>query len=837
MPRTIALTSLLTLALAVVLTTTVQAQADVPHPRLVDVELRPSAPLTAVLEAGLDVIEVHGLGRVRILEWPGDEAALARLGARVTLIDADPGRTAAERAAADLASRPTPRGRRVRSAAGRDGVFRTETLPPFGSGSMGGYWTLAEVKMKLDDLVASDTQDLIADKLDTLGTTVKGRPIWGLRIAKPILGPDTRPVVFYNALTHAREPEGMQALFYFVDDLLARYGSDPVATYLLEHRIIYIVPVVNPDGYVQNQTTNPGGGGMWRKNLRDNDLSGTVTGGDGVDLNRNYGYQWGLDNMGSSGSMSSDTYRGPSAFSEPETQAERDIVVALQPKTGLSFHTYSDLILNPWGYTVSAAPDSNTFYEWNDDMSLGNGYTTGQATRVLYSVNGEFNDWTYGDTVLKPRAYTWTPEVGGPGDGFWPVPSRIVPLAEETLRISDYVASIAGPFVRVERADVVGGPLTAGVNRFVTLRARHRGISGNAGPGLQATLASLSPGASVVSGAVTYPTLPPLTSADASDGGSFLVAVDDTVTPGRLLRFRADFSAPDGFFSRDTVELLCGVPTVVAADDASSGLGQWTPGTWGIVSGDPGHPSRYLADSPMGAYGNTANNPLTRIATLDLSAGVHAYALFDARWQFESDYDCGLIEASLDGVTYVPLTGTGTSLGRTGGVQPNGKPVYDGARNLWRGERADLSGFAGPLGTAVRLRYRVLSDPGARLAGLDFDSLRVVVYDPAAQPSQVAVGDRPAAPRLELAAPAPNPVRTRARFAFSLPSAGAVRLEVFDLAGRRVTLLADEAFTAGRHECHWDGRDGGGRRAAAGVYLARLTGAAGTAVRRFAVLR
>ena len=103
MPRTIALTSLLTLALAVVLTTTVQAQADLPHPRLVDVELGPSAPLTAVLEAGLDVIEVHGSSRVRILEWPGDEAALARLGARVTLIDADPGRTAAERAAADLA--------------------------------------------------------------------------------------------------------------------------------------------------------------------------------------------------------------------------------------------------------------------------------------------------------------------------------------------------------------------------------------------------------------------------------------------------------------------------------------------------------------------------------------------------------------------------------------------------------------------------------------------------------------------------------------------------------------------------------------------------------------
>ncbi len=95
-------------------------------------------------------------------------------------------------------------------------------MPPFGSGSMGGYWTLDEIKMKLDDLVASDVNDVVADKIDTLGYSRQGRPIWGLRIGKSVVGPDTRPVVFYNALTHAREPEGMQALFYFVDDLLSQ---------------------------------------------------------------------------------------------------------------------------------------------------------------------------------------------------------------------------------------------------------------------------------------------------------------------------------------------------------------------------------------------------------------------------------------------------------------------------------------------------------------------------------------------------------------------------------------------------------------------------------------
>ena len=236
-------------ALLLALATATAAFAAPPAPRLVRVPFGPGLHVEQLLRADFDVVFVKPGAYAEVLDWPGDEERLQRLGASWTVIDENVSESAARRAAAELSSRPRPTPARVKSATRPDGVYRIELLPPFGSGSMGGYWTLAEVKMKLDSLVANDVNDVVADKLDTLGTTWLGRPVWGLKLGKSVVGPDTRPVAFYNALTHAREPGGMQALLYFADDLLSRYGTDPVATYLLDKRQIYIVPVVNPDGY------------------------------------------------------------------------------------------------------------------------------------------------------------------------------------------------------------------------------------------------------------------------------------------------------------------------------------------------------------------------------------------------------------------------------------------------------------------------------------------------------------------------------------------------------------------------------------------------------------
>ncbi|HET7225386.1 MAG TPA: M14 family zinc carboxypeptidase [Candidatus Eisenbacteria bacterium] len=814
------------------------AAIAVSEPQLVRVRLTAALTLDRVLAAGLDVVGVRGGAWADVLEWPGDAAKLAALGAATEVLDPDPARSAAARAARELAARPRAMPARVISATAPDGAFRAQSLPPFGSGSMGGYWTLDEVKMELDSLVAADTHDIVADQLDTLGYTLQGRPIWGLALGRRVTGPDPRPVVFYSALTHAREPEGMQALLYFVHDILSKYGSDPFATSLLDTRRLYIVPVVNPDGYELNRITHPAGGGFHRKNVRDVNGNGIVDYGfDGVDINRNFSFMWGLDDIGSEPDSSTEDYRGPAPVSEPETQAQRDVVVRLQPRTGLAYHTYSDLFLHPWGYQAAAAPDSQAFYEWNDAATIGSGYSSGNSSRVLYRVNGEFNDWVYGDTLAKPRGFTWTPEIGTADDGFWPAPSRIVPLAEDNLRKAWFVAAIAGPYPRVERSAIVEGALDAGFRAHLSVRARNLGLAATPAP-LTATLSPLDAGVFVDTATVSYPAMASRTSADAIGGATFAVSCSDTVTPGRLVRFALEFSGAGECFARDTVEVLLGTPTTLRIEPFNT-LGAWSAsGGYGIVQNDPRHPSRYASDSPAGIYPTNMSAALIASAPLDLSHGVHAWALLDDRFNLEQFYDGAVFEASPDSVTWTPLPARASAVGtQSGNSIPNGVPEWTGGRWLWSADRVDLSPFAGPGRTKIRIRLRSRSDSGLDLDGMNLDSLRVLVFDPAVQPVPTAVPGAPPAARLAFDRPSPNPARGLARLAFDLPRAARVALDVLDVQGRRVRTLAAAPYAAGRYALAWDLADDLGRPVAPGVYLARLAAGAQAITRPIVVLR
>ena len=283
----------------------------------------------------------------------------------------------------------------------------------------------AQVDTILNDLVAAHPG---LARLSTIGTSHEGRPIKALKISDNVAidEPDEGDVLFVAA-HHSREWISVEMALYLAEQILTQYPTNAQLRADVDNLEIWIVPVVNPDGFAY--TWSPSGYRYWRKNRRNNG-DGTF----GVDLNRNWGHQWGLSS-GSSGSTSSDTYRGPAAFSEPEISALRTFVNGLDNlKTMLTYHSFSELFLRPWGYTTLDAPGAETLRQLTlrsiNAIQAVHGHAYGQT--IGYTASGEATDWFWGEH----RVSAFTPELrpaSGGLSGFSPPPTEIVPSNQENL--------------------------------------------------------------------------------------------------------------------------------------------------------------------------------------------------------------------------------------------------------------------------------------------------------------------------------------------------------------------------------------------------------------------
>jgi carboxypeptidase T len=225
--------------------------------------------------------------------------------------------------------------------------------------------------------------------------------------------PGPKPVMFVMAAIHAREYTTAELVTRFAEYLVNNYGTDPDATWLLDHHDFHLVLQSNPDGRKFAE-----GGQLWRKNTNQN-YCGATSSSRGADLNRNYPFAW--TGSGSSTSPCNETYRGASAASEPETQAIRDYVRAIFPDqrneslgtttpapanaTGIFFdiHSYSQLVLWPWGFTTTNSGNHTAFRTLGRKMAFFNNYTPQRAVD-LYVTNGTTDDFAYGE--LGVAAYT-----------------------------------------------------------------------------------------------------------------------------------------------------------------------------------------------------------------------------------------------------------------------------------------------------------------------------------------------------------------------------------------------------------------------------------------------
>jgi murein tripeptide amidase MpaA len=293
-----------------------------------------------------------------------------------------------------------------------------------------------------DQLVAAAQAYPGVTKLVKLGTTYQGRDILALKVTQGARGikDGSRPAVIYSSTQHAREWIAPEMTRRIMNTYLQRWAADDEPTKkLLQSTELWFVPVMNPDGYEYTFTDER----LWRKNLRDNNGNGTTEVGDGVDPNRNFPSHWGYDNEGSSPIPSSDTYRGPSAASEPETQAAIKLFNTAKAEFMVNYHSNGRWLLYNDGWQVGTPTADDPIYyalSGNLDEPAIEGFHPGLSSDVLYITNGEIDGYAQEAT----GTLAWTPELspGCPGCGFvFPDDEQLV--QEEFLRNLPFAESVA----------------------------------------------------------------------------------------------------------------------------------------------------------------------------------------------------------------------------------------------------------------------------------------------------------------------------------------------------------------------------------------------------------
>ena len=334
---------------------------------------------TAVADTGADIIEVDA-NYVIVMATPDEAGQIARLGYSILP------------------------------------VIRPNDFPPADS----AFHNYSEMVTDIQ-AVAAAHPDIVS--LFSIGQSYQGRELWTAKVSDNVNVDENEPEVLFIGQHHAREHITVEETIRILHLLADNYGIDQQITDLVNSREIYIIFTVNPDGSEYDIAT--GTYQSWRKNRQPN--SGSLF--TGTDLNRNYGYNWGCCG-GSSGSPASETYRGPSAFSAPETQRVRDFINSRvingvqQIKTAITFHSYDMLVLWPYGYSYTDVPgdmtqdDHDVFAAMGTYMASTNGYT-GEQSSDLYITDGTIDDWAY----ATQKIFIFTFEMGG--NSFYPPGSSI----------------------------------------------------------------------------------------------------------------------------------------------------------------------------------------------------------------------------------------------------------------------------------------------------------------------------------------------------------------------------------------------------------------------------
>ena len=303
--------------------------------------------------------------------------------------------------------------------------------------AIAGYHSAETIEQDLRALADSKPEIV---ELKEIGRSIENRPIWALRIGERT---GNKRKVLFMGCHHAREWIAVEVPYLLAEHLVKNASTNPIKQWIQKMEI-WVMPMVNPDGHEHCRTTFR----LWRKNRRHN-----PDGSFGVDPNRNYGYMWGTLKVPTSSHVPSDeTYVGPRAFSEPETCACRDLIARELFAGVITYHSYSQLILYPWGYTsepIVDPVDLDRIEKLAKRMQqlikkVHNMTYVAKQSSKLYPTAGDTTDWTYGVYGIPSYTIELRPEDFG-GGGFILPADQIVPTFEENRPAAfEFIAKVFG---------------------------------------------------------------------------------------------------------------------------------------------------------------------------------------------------------------------------------------------------------------------------------------------------------------------------------------------------------------------------------------------------------
>lgn len=640
-------------------------------------------------------------------------------------------------------------------------------------GTMGGHLKWEEAIAKLDSM-RLQYPTLVSAKW-SIGSSYENRSMWTIRVTKNPDAPTGRPEIWLNGVTHAREPMGMMNLFYYIYWLLENYNIDPVATYILNNREIYFTPFINPDGYYYNQTTNPNGGGMWRKNRKP---QGTAT---GTDLNRNFGTWnfWNSTNGGSSTSQSSDTYRGPYPFSEPETQVFKNFLNSRNFKVALDYHTYGNLLIKPWAWCdPTPTPDDAIFNEYGNDIVADNHFTFGTPYQTVnYYVRGGDLDWVYStdSTGHTNHIIGMTPEVGT--SGFYATYAEIIPYSQMCMYMNIYMTMAAGPFVGIKSETLNKATYVQGESGTFKVVYRNKGLSNAVNVKVE-----LIPQTTYLTIPVQVFTKPSLNSF-VSDSATFNFTIGATCPNNGVVKARLKLKQNDTVTVYDKmVNIFVGTGYTILRDSAENGTANFpTMTNWSIVT------NKYL--SPTHSFkGICTNSGVNQMISVPLNVSTYPsiYLSWYQKYALEAGYDYGFVDVS---------SNNGSTWSRLATF--NGK---DSA--TWKLQSFDITPYV--YGSSNMLvRFRDSCDSNTNWDGWYVDNINVTAYQ--IVPTDIGGNLSGIPTRFELSQNYPNPFNPSTQIKFSVPKEGFVNIKVFDVLGREVRTLVNEVKKPGYYSVDFDG--------------------------------